>query len=159
MSFNSICARLLHEIDGARASVVIDTGSHEVLGHKFRRSQPRLLDTPSALVELLEMSSETSVRLGQDPQNQNAGRSIQNSGELHIATPSEHHFVKLFDNGQALLVVVASRESSVALVWAQLNAVIGQLELERARHGAREPDKRKALSEPSAERGPVSSDV
>jgi len=92
VSIDSVCGRLVLDIEGALASVVIDIASTASIGGFARGRRRSVIDRPQALVDLVRATSPFRVAkaLGMIETQQDG-----EFREVHVATMAQHHFVTL----------------------------------------------------------------
>lgn len=124
------CQEVVTKVEGAVACGVVDVDTGMILGihNSAQYSQTLNEVVAAATVDLFRGSNVARVE-----QMVRAHRGESENGEsyfeeVHVTSRHNFHFAKALKAGKAVIVLVTRRSTNIGMGWAQLKAVLPQVE-------------------------------
>jgi hypothetical protein len=120
----------VEKVDGALACGVVDLGSGMLLGMHNGAEGTGLLDelVAAATMDLFRGSSVDRIERMVRQHRGLPQRDGQRFEEIHVTSSRNFHFAKAIAGGRAVIVLVTTKTTNIGMGWAQLKAVIPEVE-------------------------------
>jgi hypothetical protein len=124
------CRQVVEKVEGALACGVVDLGSGMLLGMYNAAAGATLLDelVAAATMDLFRGSSVDRIERMVRQHRGLPERNGQRLEEIHVTSIRNFHFAKAIAGGRAVIVLVTAKSTNIGMGWAQLKAVIPEVE-------------------------------